>query len=59
MSGHGLEPGRQLEQQLRELPFGEPQQEHAGQPEQQRLSCAPQLRSWDGRPTDGTDHFPV
>ena len=63
VSGHGLEPGepgRQLEQRLRELPFGEPQQEHAGQPEQQqRLSCAPQLRSRDGCPFDGTDHSPV
>jgi hypothetical protein len=32
VSGHGLEPGEpgwQLEQQLRQLPFGEPQQEHA------------------------------
>jgi hypothetical protein len=29
------EPRRQLEQQRRELPFSEPQQEHAGQPEQQ------------------------
>ena len=36
------EPGRQLEQQRQELPCGEPQQERAGQPEQQPgLSLGP------------------
>lgn len=45
----GLEPGEpgwQLEQQCQELPFRQPQQEHAGQPQQQpRLPPRPQLRS--------------
>ena len=42
VGGQGLgpgEPGRQLEQQRHELPGGEPQQEHADEPEQQLLEC--------------------
>jgi hypothetical protein len=53
------DPGRQLEQQRPELPVGEPQQEHAGEPEQQpRFPRRPSSIGLADAP-DGTDRFPV
>lgn len=40
-------PWRQLEQRGRELPVGEPEQEYAGEPEQQPgFSCGPSSARW-------------
>ena len=54
----GLEPGdpgRELEQQRQELPFGEPQQEHAVEPEQQHRVPGRPSSDHPADAGDGTD----
>ena len=63
VNGQGLEPGqpgRQLEQRPAELPVGEPQQERAGEPEQQPgLPACPSSADAAEAVPDGTNCCPV
>ncbi len=53
------EPGRELEQRRQELPFGEPQQQRAWEPQQQPgLPCLPSSTEIGTRPPDRTRSRP-